>query len=53
VAVPGGLLAAASGHSQYPETAAGPGGQALLRTAGYNIAAVVAGLGENAIRDRR
>jgi len=53
VAVPGGLLAGASGHSQYPETAAGPGGQALLRTTGYNIAAVVAGLGDNAIRDRR
>jgi hypothetical protein len=53
VAVPGGLLAGASGHSQYSETAAGPAGQALLRTTGYNIAAVVAGLGDNAIRDRR
>ena len=52
VAVPGGLLAGASGHSQYTEPASGPGGEAVLRTAGYNIAAVVAGLGENAIRDR-
>ena len=42
----------ASGHGEYPETGstAGPDGQPLLRTPGYNIAAVVAGLSERAVR---
>ncbi len=42
----------ASGHSEYPENGStvGPDGQSLLRTPGYNIAAVVAGLSERAIR---
>jgi hypothetical protein len=42
----------ASGHSQYPETGSttGADGQPLLRTPGYNIAAVVAGLSDRAVR---
>jgi hypothetical protein len=42
----------ASGHSEYPEigSTTDPGGGPLLRTPGYNIAAVVAGLSERAIR---
>ena len=42
----------ASGHGQYPETGSteGPDGRPLLRTPGYNIAAVVAGLSDRAVR---
>ena len=50
----GGVLRfdGASGHGEYPETGstAGPDGQSLLRTPGYNIAAVVAGLSDRALR---
>jgi hypothetical protein len=50
----GGVLRfdGASGHGQYPETGStvGPDGQPLLRTPGYNIAAVVAGLSDRAVR---
>lgn len=47
-------LDAAHGHSEYPRTGTttGPTGQALPRTTGYNIAAVVAGLDDKAILDR-
>ena len=54
IAGPGEVLNfdGAHGHSEYPRlgTTYGPDGQLLPRTTGYNIAAVVAGLDENVIR---
>ena len=47
-------LDAAHGHSDYPRAGStlGPGGLALPRTTGFNIAAVVAGLDQNVIRKK-
>lgn len=55
VVVDGGVVLQfdeASGHSDYPRlgTTVGPDGELLPRTPGYNIAAVVGGLSERAIR---
>jgi hypothetical protein len=52
----GGMLNldAAHGHSDYPRqgTTTGPDGMLLPRTTGYNIAAVIAGLDNNVIRQK-
>lgn len=52
----GGILNldAAHGHSDYPRpgTTIGPGGVAVSRTTGYNMAAVVAGLDGNVIEQK-
>ena len=42
----------AAGHSEYPKLGStrGPDGEALLRTPGYNLAAVVAGLSSQTIK---